>query len=148
MYPHNVPPRSAQDFFDVPQPGELHIFDDRQDPLVGLRMVTFTSRTVQLGGHKVVVVVVVSFGCCARVVCCTAKRTLCVVNLGAMQRACSINTSQAMAVIFSFRGTRLHRSSNLAADFQVLADRDQDLHIVQRAVKHIGLVQSKLAVCW
>ncbi len=44
---------SAEAYFEVPQPGELSIFDDRQDKLVGLRMVTFVSRTVQLGGHKV-----------------------------------------------------------------------------------------------
>ncbi len=50
-------------------------------------------------------------------------------------------------MVYSFRGTRLHHSSNLAADYHVLADRDQDLVIVQKAVQHIGLVQVKLRVC-
>ncbi|KAK9808765.1 hypothetical protein WJX72_003209 [[Myrmecia] bisecta] len=41
------------------------------------------------------------------------------------------------AAVFTFRGTRADKFGNIRADFQVLKDRNADLFITQRGIKHV-----------
>lgn len=44
---------------------------------------------------------------------------------------------QVAAAVFAFRGTRLTKAGTVSADIQLIKDRNAELYITQRAMKHV-----------
>lgn len=42
------------------------------------------------------------------------------------------------AAVFAFRGTRLTKAGTVSADIQLVKDRNAEMYITQRAMKHVA----------
>ncbi len=53
--------------------------------------------------------------------------------------------AQVAAAVFALRGTRLSKAGTVAADMQLMVDRDAELYYAQRALKHVRRHISRLS---
>lgn len=58
--------------------------------------------------------------------------------------SCLHLTTQVAGAVFTFRGTRLNKAGTVRADFQLIRNRNAELLITQRALKHVGKHMDRL----
>lgn len=49
-----------------------------------------------------------------------------------------VRVMQVAAAVFAFRGTRLTKAGTVSADIQLVKDRNAEMYITQRAMKHVA----------